>query len=62
MKMRAGAERMKGTGGEVGFIRLVPNTTYGIGHKSSYPPNLSFKQIIFGGDASALLLLSEGLG
>lgn len=60
--MRGGAERkeQKG-GGEVGFIRLVTDTTYCIGHKSSYPPNLSFKQIILGGDASAVSLLSRGL-
>lgn len=30
-------------GREVGFIRLVTDTTYCIGHKSSYPCNLSFK-------------------
>lgn len=48
-------------GGDVGFIRLVPDTTYCIGHKSSYPPNLSFKQIILGGDASAVSLASRGL-
>lgn len=52
--------RSKG-GGEVGFIRLVTDTTYSIRHKSSYPPNLSFKQIILGGDASAVSLLSRGL-
>lgn len=48
-------------GGGVGFIRLVPDTTYCIGHKSSYPPNLSFKQIIPGGDASAVSLAPRGL-
>lgn len=45
---------------EVGFIRLVTDTTYCIGHKSSYPPNLSFKQIILGGDASAVSLIPRG--
>lgn len=60
--MRGGAERKKQRGaGKVGFIRLVTDTTYCIGHKSSYPPNLSFKQIILGGDASAVSLLSRGL-
>lgn len=54
-------ERCKG-GGEVGFIRLVTDTTYCIEHKSSYHPNLSFKQIILGGDASAVLLLTGGGG
>lgn len=53
--------RSKG-GGVVGFIRLVTDTTYCIGHKSSYAPNLSFKQIILGGDASAVSLLSGGWG
>lgn len=52
--------RSKG-GGEFDFIRLVTDTTYCIGHKSSYSPNLSFKQIILGGDASAVSLLSRGL-
>lgn len=52
--------RRKG-GREVGFIRLVTNTTYFIGHKLSYSPNLSFKQIIMGGDASAVSLLPRGL-
>lgn len=54
-------ERCKG-GGEVGLIRLVTDTTYCIEHKSSYPPNLSFKQIILGGDASAVSLLTGGGG
>lgn len=45
----------------MGFIRLVTGTTYCIGHKSSFPTNLSFKQIIpGGGDASAILQLSRG--
>lgn len=46
--MRGGAARKGGVRG-VGFIRLVTGTTYCIGHKSSFPPNLSFKQIIQGG-------------
>lgn len=46
----------------MGFIRLVTDTTYCIGHKSSYPPNLSFKQIISGGDASAVSVLPGGGG
>lgn len=45
----------------MGFIRSVTDTTYSISHKSSYPPNLSFKQIIPGGDASAVSLRSRGL-
>lgn len=36
---------MGGVGGG-GFIRLAAATTYCIGRKSSFPPNLSFKQII----------------
>ncbi len=52
--------RSKG-GGELGFIRLVTDTTYCIGHKSSYSPNLSFKQIILVGDASAVWLFPRGL-
>lgn len=55
------AERKEQRGVAVGFIRLVTDTTYCIGHKSSYPPNLSFKQIILGGDASAVSLLSREL-
>ena len=46
-------EEAKG-GVDVCFIRLVTDTTYCIGRKSSYPPNLSFKQIILVGDASAV--------
>lgn len=56
-------EEGRGAGGcrGVGFIRLVRGTTYCIGHKSSFPTNLSFKQIIpGGGDASAILQLSRG--
>lgn len=57
-----GKRQMVVVGVGVDFIRLVPDTTYCIGHKSSYPPNLSFKQIIQGGDASAVSLASRGLG
>lgn len=61
VQMRGGAARKGGVRG-VGFIRLVTGTTYCIGHKSSFSPNLSFKQIIWGGgDASAILRLSRGL-
>lgn len=60
VQMRGGATSKVRVGG-VGFIRLVTGTTYCIGHKSSFPPNLSFKQIILGGgDASAILQLSRG--
>lgn len=64
VQMRGGAARRGGVGGlqgGLGFIRLVTGTTYCIGHKSSFPTNLSFKQIIpGGGDASAILQLSRG--
>lgn len=46
--MRGGAAwNGRGRGG-VGFIGLATAATYCIGHKSSFPPNLSFKQIIQG--------------